>query len=283
MSSKDESAKDVSLPAIFIGSGLFIEIIGLWTVIQTTEPLLMLGGLTLSVVGSLAILYGLMIIERPALSPTKLRKLKFDISKELKIQYPSYILKVEELQQKYQALYNKLPELQNYCEEFRKHVRNLQAALGSLDGQLQRNLRDTAVVIDEDSADGIAKKILWSEKQIQLNQLNETLETLTGFFTNADIERYRAGLTHISGRLTQLDRGIKAYRELMILCDKPETHYEDITRVKEKVDRTNALIAQQEPRLQALGEEIDTKPEKAKVELSLFQQQLDDFRDSSEE
>ena len=283
MSTKDETAKYWSFPAILIGSGLFIEIIGLWTMIQGTGPLLLFGGFILSVVGSVAILSGLMTMERSALSPTKLRKLKFDISKELKIQYPSYILKVEELKQKYQGLYNKLPELQNYCEEFRKHVRNLQDALANLEIQLQQNLRDDALVTDNDSADGIAKKILWSEKQIQLNQLTETLETLAAFFTNADIERYRAGLTHISGRLTQLDRGIKAYRELMILCHKTDTPYEDITRLKERVDKTNALIAQQEPKLQKLGEEIDTRPEKAKVELSLFQQQLDDFRNSNEE
>ena len=219
-----------------------------------------------------------MTLERAGPSPIKLRKLKSDISKNLKIQYPTYILQVEKLKQKYRELHSKLPEFRDHYEDFRDNIRNLRSVLVNLEIQLKENLRNHASAIDSDSPDGIAKKILWSEKQIQLTQLNETLEKLFGFLTTADLERYRITLTQVSGGFSQLDRGIEFYHDLMVLCHKPDDNHDNVISVKQKVDKVNSLMAQQETRLQELETAIDVKYEETKIELSLFQEQLDEFQ-----
>ncbi len=275
---KGEITKYLSFPMVLIGSGSFFGVIGWLGLAQAAGSIIFfIGSMLLSFSGSMVTLCGLMSLERAAPSHLKVRKLKIEISKNLKIEYPSYILKVEKLKQKYRELHGKLPDFRVYCEEFRQNIRNLRSELANLEKQLQKNLRNHAPVIDNNSADGIAKKILWSEKQIQLTELSETLEKLSDFFTTADLERYRIELTYVSGGLSKLDRGIGFFRELMILCNKPDANYENIIRIKQKVDRTNNLMAQQEPRLQELGTEMETKCEEAKMELSLFLQQIDDF------
>ena len=276
---KDAIKKYLSFPMVLIGSGSFVGVIGWLGLAQAAESILFfVGSMLLSFSGSMTTLCGLMSLERTAPSPTKLRNLKFEISKNLKIQYPSYILKVEKLKQKHRELHGKFPEFRNFCDEFKKDIRNLRSVLPNLEKQLQENLRNHAPIIDNNSADGIAKKILWSERQIQLTELNETLEKLSGFFTGADLERYRVELMHINGGLTQLDQGIKYYRELMILCNRSSTNYDDINNAKQKVDKIYNLIIHQEKRLQELEIEIDAKCEKAKLELSLFQKRLDDLQ-----
>lgn len=276
---KGEITKYLSFPIVLIGSGSFVGVIGWLGLAQAAESILFfIGSMLLSFSGSMATLCGLMSLERASPNPTKLRKLKFEIAKNLKIQYPTFIIKVEKLKQKYQELYGKLPEIRTYCHEFRQEIRNQRSELVNLDKQLQAYLKNHAPVIDDNSADGIAKKILWSERQIQLAELNEALEKLSGFFTGADLERYRVELTHISGVLTQLDQGIRYYRKLMILCNRSDSNYDNIISVKQKVDKVDNLIIHQETRLQELETEISAKCEEAKVELSLLQKQLDDFK-----
>lgn len=279
MDSKNEITKYLSFPAVLIGSGSFVGLIGWWGVAQTAGNILFLtGSIILSLSGSIATLCGLMGLERAAPNPTKLRKLKSEISKNLKILYPSYILNVEKLKQKYQELHGKLPKFRDYYDNFRYDIRSLRSELTNLEKLLQENLRNHAPVIDDGSVDGIAKKILWSEKQIQLSQLNETLGKLSGFWTTADLERYRVELTHVNGGLFQLDGGIRYYRDLMILSNKPDAKYDKIISVKQRVDKINNLMAQQESRLHELETEMNAKCEEAKNELSLFQQQIDEFK-----
>lgn len=276
---KGEIKKYLSFPMLLIGSGSFVGVLGWLGLAQAAESIMFFAGSALlSFSGSMATLCGLMSLERVSPSPAKLRKLKFETSKNLKIQYPSYILKVEKLRQKYQELHGKLPQFRDYCNEFKKNVRNLQSVLTGVEKQLQENLRNDAPVIDNDSVEGIAKKILWSEKQIQLTQLNEALKKLSSFLTGADLERYRVELTHVNGGLTLLDQGIRDYRELMILCNSTYANYENITKAKQKVDKVDNLIIHQETRLQELETEIEAKREEAGMELSIFQQQLDDFQ-----
>ena len=281
MNSKDkgEITKYLSFPMILIGSGSFFGVIGWLGLAQAAESIIFfIGAMLLSFSGSMATLCGLMSLERLAPSKQKVRKLKIEISKYIKIQYPTYIIQVEKQKQKYQELYRKLPEVRNHCEEFRQDIRNLRLRLSNLEKRLQEKLKNYAPVIDNDSADGIAKKILWSETQIQLTQFNDSLEKLSRFITAADIERYRGELTHISGRLTQLDQGINHYRELMILCNRSDADCDKIISVKQKVDKAENLMIQQENRLQELRTEMATKSESAKMELSLFQEQLDEFQ-----
>ena len=281
MNSKDkgEITKYLSFPMILIGSGSFFGVIGWLGLAQAAEStIFFIGAMLLSFSGSMATLCGLMSLERLAPSKQKVRKLKTEISKYIKIQYPTFIIQVEKQKQKYQELYRKLPEIRNYCEEFRQDIRNLRLRLSNLEKRLQEKLKNYAPVIDNDSADGIAKKILWSEKQIQLTQFNDSLEKLSRFITTADIERYRGELTHISSTLTQLDQGINHYRELMILCNRSDADYDKIISAKQKVDKADNLIIRQENRLQELRTEMATKSESAKMELSLFQEQLDEFQ-----
>ena len=279
MEAKGEIRKFFSLPMVLIGSGSFVSIIGWLGLAQAAGGIIFLiGSILLSFSGSMAILCGLMSLERPPPSPTKLRKLKIETSRNLKIQYPSFILKVEKLKEKNQALYNKLPNLRSYYIQYREDTRNMKSVLVNLDKQLQENLKNHAPIIDSDSADGIAKKILWSEKQIQLTQMNDSFEKLSGLLTTTDLEKYRVALSYISAGLSQLDQGIEYYRELMILCNMKDSEYDNINSIQQKVDRTNELMAQQETRIQNLETEMVTKFEEAKLELSLFQKQLDDFQ-----
>ncbi len=281
MDSKDkgEITKYLSFPMVLIGSGSFFGVIGWLGLAQAAESIIFfIGAMLLSFSGSMATLCGLMSLERLAPSKQKVRKLKTEISKYIKIQYPTFIIQVEKQKQKYQELYRKLPEIRNYCEEFRQDIRNLRLQLSNLEKRLQEKLKNYAPVIDNDSADGIAKKILWSEKQIQLTQFNDSLEKLSRFITTADIERYRGELTHISSALTQLDQGINHYRELMILCNRSDADYDKIISAKQKVDKADNLIIRQENRLQELRTEMATKSESAKMELSLFQEQFDEFK-----
>ena len=78
--------------------------------------------------------------------------------------------------------------------------------------------------------------------------------------------------------MTQLDQGIRDYRELMILCNRTDAKYENITKAKQKVDKVDTLMVLQEKRLEELGTAMDTKREEAKIELSLFQERLDDIQ-----
>lgn len=270
--------KFLTFPVFLISSGSFVVLIGWWGLAQTASGIIFfIGSMLLSISGSITTLWGLLSLERTEPSPFKLRKLKEKILKDLKIAYPSYILKVENLTQKHVELSNKFPFYRSFYENFRDNRRQLRTALKNLEKQLENKLRQNAANIDHDSAEGIAEKILWSEKQIYLTQLNETLNTLTDLFTSYDVEQYRHELTRLKGRITQLEHGTDMYRELMILCNTDDAEYDNIRQIKQKVDDLSDLMSHQEPKLQELETWIEAKYKESKMELWQFRKQITEF------
>lgn len=283
METKHEITKYLSFPILLIGSGLFFGVIGWWGLAHTAESILFFSGsLILSLTGSMATLFGLMSLERPVHNNQKIRKLKSEISNDLKIQYPTYILKVEQLKQQHQTLTSKMPGIWEYCDVFRLNILNLKEQLDTMERALQDHLKnDTSVTNDDDTVDGIATKILWSERQIQLAQYRETLKSLSTSLTTSELEQYRVELTQISAGLTQLDKGIRYYRDLMIHCNNEEANFSHINDVKQKVDKLDNLMSLQVERLRELGNEMNTICEMAEAEISIFLTQLDEFAKAS--
>ncbi len=270
--------KFLTFPVFLISSGSFVGLIGWWGLAQTASGIIFfIGSMLLSLSGSITTLWGLLSLERTEPSSFKIKKLKERILKDLKIEYPSYILKVENLTRKHVELSNKFPFYRSCFENFRDDTRLIRTELNNLEKQLENKLRQNAAKIDHDSAEGIAQKILWSEKQIYLTQLNESLEKLTDLFTSSDVEQYRHELTRLKGRITQLEHGTDTYRELMILCNKEDAQYDDIQQLKQKIDDLGELMSHQERKILELGTWIKTKHEKSKKALLQFHKRITEF------
>lgn len=270
--------KFLTFPVFLISSGSFVGLIGWWGLAQTASGIIFfIGSMLLSLSGSITTLWGLLSLERTEPSPFKIRKLKEKILKDLKIAYPSYILRVENLTQKQTELSNKFPFYRSCFENFRDDTRLIRTELNNLEKQLENKLRQNAAKIDHDSAEGIAQKILWSEKQIYLTQLNESLEKLTDLFTSSDVEQYRLELTNLRGRISHLEHGTDTYRELMILCNKEDAQYDDIQQLKQKIDDLGELMSHQERKILELGTWIKTKYEKSKKALLQFHKRITEF------
>ncbi len=283
MTTKADFKKYLSFPVFLISSGSFVGLVGWWGLAQTAGGIIFfIGSMLLSLSGSITTLWGLMTLEKTEPSPSKIRKLKHGIAKDLKIQYPSYILQVENLKRKTDELHNKLPYYRSHFENFRNNIRQIGTDLANLEKRLQNNLRKNASTIDNDSAEGIAKKILWSEKQIYLTQLYEVLDELSKFFTSSDLERYRVEITNMNGRFSQLERGTDLYRELMIICNKADSDYDDVVALKQRVDDINNLMSRQEPKLGELETMIEAKYEESKSELLHLQKQINEFNEDFE-
>ena len=283
MTTNADFKKYLSFPVFLISSGSFVGLVGWWGLAQSAGGIIFfIGSMLLSLSGSITTLWGLMTLERTEPSPSKIRKLKHGIAKDLKIQYPSYILQVENLRRKTDELHNKLPYYRSHFENFRHNIRQMGTDLANLEKQLENNLRKNASTIDNDSAEGIAKKILWSEKQIYLSQLYEVLDELSKFFTSSDLEKYRVEITNMNGRFSQLERGTDLYRELMILCHKADSDYDDVIVHKQRVDDINDLMSRQKPKLSALENMIEAKYEESKMELLHLQKQINEFNEDFE-
>lgn len=279
MDFKIEIRKYLTFPMLLISSGSFFGVIGWMGMATAAESILFsTGSMLLSFSGTITTLCGLMSLERIAPSKHKIYQLKLDISKNLKIHYPTYIIEVEKSKRKYKELYEQLRSTRTYFEVYRQQVRNIRSELTDLEEQLQLYLKNNAAVIDNDSAEAIAKKLLWSEKQIQLTAFKESLEKLIKFFTSEDLERYRVELTHINGGLLQLEQGIEYYRVLMIMCNQSDTKYDKLINAKDKVEKVDNYITHQQKRIENLENEMDTKCQDTKIELSHFHQQLNDFK-----
>ena len=279
MDVKTEIKKYLTYPMLLIGSGSFFGVIGWMGLANASESIIFfIGSILLSLSGSMTTLCGLMSLERFPPNKRKIRQLKSDTSKDLKMHYPTYIIAVEKSKQKYQDLFEQLRTIRTFLEDFRLEIRNIRSELTALDKQLQQNLKDNVPMIDNDSADAIARKLLWSEKQIQLAEINEEVERFTQSFTSVDLDQYRDELTYISGGLIQLEQGIEYYRDLMILCSQSSSKYDNIVNAKQKVEKVDDLITRQEKRLVDLESEMDTKCEEVKVELSIFRERLEDFK-----
>jgi len=176
--------------------------------------LLTLCGLFAAVYGFIGLLEGRQIRK---LTRSDLQEIQV-LSQSLKVRYPTYILKVQKLKEKYEALHEKFPEVRAHSEEFKRRIKAFQAELIELETQLHDNLQKHAPVIDSDNVDGVAKKILWSDKQIQLTQLGTTLKTLAETENPMVPEHYRGVLNQIHHDFKRLDGGGTLYHELLTAC-----------------------------------------------------------------
>ena len=284
MDTKNEITKYVTLPTTLIGTGSFFGILGWWGLAQAAGSILLFSGsMLLSLSGSLATLVGLLSLEKAKPNKQRVRKIKSLIANDIKIQYPNYILQVEYIKQQHQTLYDKMSVIWKYSESFKLDILKLKTQLEKLQRNLQENLRRNTPVLKEDSVDDIAQKILWSEKEIQLSEYQESLKTLSNHLTTSDVDGFRDELSHISRSIRQLENGIGHYRNLLIFCSQEEEdNYDQILDVKEKIEKTDTLISQQNTRLEQLRDKMNTKYEQAEIELSNFQNQLIDFQEESD-
>ena len=200
------------------------------------------------------------------------------LSQSLKVRYPAYILKVHKLKEKYVVLHEKLPEVRAHSEEFKHHIKVYQAELIELEIQLHDNLRKHAPVIDRDNVEGIAKKILWSDKQIQLTQLGATLKVLAETENPMVPEYYRGILNQIHHDFKRLDRGVKLYQELMAACTNETALFGTVLGLKLEVEEIDALLLNHETELQKLMANTQTQYELSDMALSMFQERFKAFK-----
>ena len=272
--------KYFTFPMRLIGVGFLVGVFGCLGLAQTAESIIIfIFSIALSFLGTIVTLCGLMVLDENPPSQKKVRNLKSEIIKTVKIQYPNYIMNLETLKQDYQKLYGKLGEIREYYENHRKQIRNLRSVLKNMQKEFQDKLNNKSSIIDNDAPDGIAKKILWSEKQVQLTELNEQLEVLSQTFTFSHLEQYRSSLSHISNNLKRLDHGIRYYRELLIHCNDADANYDIIFDTKQKVETVDKLMIDEEKQTEELLVIMVDKMDEAKNELAFFQSQLENFND----
>ena len=281
MESKNDITKYMTLPTTLIGTGSFFGILGWWGLAQAAGSILLFSGsMLLSLSGSIATLVGLLTLEKTKPNKQKVRKIKSLIANDIKIQYPNYILQVEYIKQQHQTLYDKMSTIWEYSESFKLNVLQLKTQLEELQRNLQENLKRNTPERKDDSVDDIAQKILWSEKEIELSEYQERLDTLSNYLTTSDVDGFRDELSQISRSIKRLENGIGYYRDLLLFCSQEEEdNYDQILDVKEKVEKTDTLISQQNTRLVELGNKMNTKHEQAEIELTNFQNQLIDFQE----
>ena len=200
------------------------------------------------------------------------------LSQSLKVRYPTYTLKVHKLKEKHEILHEKFPEVRAYDDEFNHHLKMFQSGLVELETQLHDNLRKHAPVIDNDNVDGVAKKIIWSDKQLELTQLGTALRTLTETESPVVPENYRSVLSQIRKDFKRLDGGVTLYHELLTTCTRETDTFDVIQALKEDVEGVDALIAQHEAELQRLETGTLTQYEMSKMALSMFQERFDEFK-----
>ena len=196
------------------------------------------------------------------------------LSQSLKVRYPTYILKVHKLKEKHDALHEKFPEVRAHSEEFKRRIKALETGLVALETQLHDTLQKHAPVVDSDTVDGIAKKILWSDKQIQLTQLGATLKTLEKTENPIVPELYRGVLNQIHRDFKRLDGGVTLYHELLTACTSETSAFEAIFGLKQEVEEIDALLSQHETLLKALGTDTQTRYELSEMALSMFEERF---------
>ncbi len=236
--------------------------------------LLTLCGLSAAVYGFIGVLEGKQVRK---LTKSDLREVR-TLAQSLKVRYPTYILKVHKLKEKHDALHEKFPEVRRYSEEFKRRIKAFQAKLVELETQLHDDLQKHAPVIDSDNVDGVAKKILWSDKQIQLTQLGTTLKTLAETENPMVPEHYRGVLNQIHRDFKRLDGGVTLYHELLTACTSETSAFEAILALKQEVEEIDALLSQNETELQKLETDTQTQYEMSEIALSLFQERFEAFK-----
>jgi predicted nucleic acid-binding Zn-ribbon protein len=206
-----------------------------------------------------------------------LRKMRA-LSQDLKVRYPTYILKVHKLKETHENLHEKFPEVRAYSEEFKRRIKAFQAELVELETQLHDNLQKHAPIMDSDNVDGVTKKILWSDKQIQLTQLGTTLKTLAETERPVVPENYRSVLNRIHHDFKRLDGGVTLYHESLTACTSETAAFDTVLALKQEVEGVDALLSQHEAELQKLETDTQTQYEMSKMALSIFQERFEEFK-----
>ena len=249
------------------------------------DTLLHLLALILTIFGFSVAAYGLMgTLENK--QPRRLTKSELQemraLSQSLKVRYPTYTLKVHKLKEKHGMLHEKFPEVRAYAEDFKDQLKTLQSGLVDLETQLHNKLKKHAPVIDNDNVDGVAKKILWSNKQLELTQLDTALKTLAKTENPVVPENYLSVLSRIRKDFKKLDGGVTLYHELLTACTRETDPFDVIHALKQAVEKIDTLIAEHEAELEKLETSTVTQYKMSKMELSMFQERFDEFKVDSE-
>ena len=132
--------------------------------------------------------------------------------------------------------------------------------------------------MDNDNVNGVAKKVLWSNRQIELTQLNTALKALEDSESPIVPESYRGVLNRIHGDFKRLDGGVTLYHELLTACTSETAAFEAILALKQEVEELDALLSQHETELQELETDTQTRYELSEVALSMFQERFEAFK-----
>jgi predicted nucleic acid-binding Zn-ribbon protein len=280
MSTKIKIEPYLSNPIFALVTGLLLVGFGFFAMrIAADDLLFFILVWVLTICGFSATVYGFMgIVEGKRKWIKGNSKEVRSLSQSLKVRYPTYILKVHKLKEKYETLHEKFPEVRAHSEEFKRRIKVFQAGLVELETQLHDNLQKQAPVMDNDNVDGIAKKVLWSNKQIALTQLKTALKALEDSESPIVPESYRGVLNRIHGNFKRLDGGVTLYHELLTACTSETAAFEAILALKQEVEELDALLSQHETELQELETDTQTRYELSEVALSMFQERFEEFK-----
>jgi predicted nucleic acid-binding Zn-ribbon protein len=282
MSTKIRIEPYLSSPIFALVVGLFLGGFGFFarrvvvsgTLFYVLTWILTFCGLSIAVYGFMGMLEGKQFRK---LIRSDLRKMRA-LSQDLKVRYPTYILKVHKLKETHENLHEKFPEVRAYSEEFKRRIKAFQAELVELETQLHDNLQKHAPIMDSDNVDGVAKKILWSDQQIQLTQLGSTLKTLAETERPVVPENYRSVLNRIHHDFKRLDGGVTLYHESLTACTSETAAFDTVLALKQEVEGVDALLSQHEAELQKLETDTQTQYEMSKMALSIFQERFEEFK-----
>ncbi len=280
MSTKIKIEPYLSNPIFALVTGLLLVGFGFFAMrIAADDLLFFILVWVLTICGFSATVYGFMgIVEGKRKWIKGNSKEVRSLSQSLKVRYPTYILKVHKLKEKYETLHEKFPEVRAHSEEFKRRIKVFQAGLVELETQLHDNLQKQAPVMDNDNVDGIAKKVLWSNKQIALTQLKTALKALEDSESPVVPESYRGVLNRIHGDFKRLDGGMTLYHELLTACTSETVALETILALKQEVEEIDALLSHHETELQKLETDTQTQYELSKMALSMFQERFEEFK-----
>ena len=286
MSAKIKIEPYLSSPIFAFVVGLFLGGFGLLamrvaaddTLFYVLTWILTICGLSAAVYGFMGMLEGKQVRK---LTKSDLREVR-TLAQSLKVRYPTYILKVQKLKEKYKSLHEEFPEVRRHSEQFKSRIKVFQAGLAELETQLHDNLQKHAPIMDNDNVDGVAKKVLWSNKQIALTQLNTALRTLEDSESPIVPESYRRVLNRIHGDFKRLDGGVTLYHELLTACTSETTVIDTILALKQEVEGMDALILHHETELNKLETDTQTQYEMSEMALSMFQERFEEFKSDCE-
>ena len=271
-------------PIFLLLVGPLLGVFGLLAMSMSTaaeDTLFHFFALILTLLGFSVAAYGLMgaLEGKPIRTLTK-RELEEvrELSQNLKVQYPTYVLKVHKLKEKHEGLHEKISDVRTDAEEFKARIKMFQTGLTELETQLHDNLQKQAPIMDNDSVDGVAKKILWSEKQLELTQFDASLKVLVETESPMVPEDYRSVLNRIRKDFKKLESGVTLYHELLTACSKETDTFDTVEALKTAVEEINELTSQHEAELLKLETGTQTRHELSKMALSIFEERFRAFK-----